>query len=201
MSNFTQCEFQEQEQIVAVGNYINTFSQHAPYETAETSEIHKITSKIFKGFMTGGAVLACTFNFGITNPSLAQTQTFFLPNYEMAYSSTSIYEKAALETVKLFEYKFEQFEEILTYIVAYPKANEFLAGIVPILNRIYLKENTHKILELVQDPDTNNPLLELTFQSGMAIDENFIKKDQELFKKIEENGLVEGLRYVVLTNC
>ena len=92
-------------------------------------------------------------------------------------------------------------EAIISYLNAQPLAKAFIAGVKPIIERIYHGTTTKKKINIIDDPDTDSPLLEIVILSELPIDADFKQKDQQLFSEIEQAGLSEALEYVVVTQA
>ncbi len=92
-------------------------------------------------------------------------------------------------------------EAINNYLDSQPLAKALIIGVKPIIERIYHDTATKKRINLVDDPDTGTPLLELVILSALPIDADFIQKDRLLFSEIDQAGLSEALQYVVVSQA
>ena len=174
----------------------NTFQDIQPYEQVNTTEPKTTTiARILRDtFVSGGilATLAC------------QTAVASLPTYGLGYietsDGTSYQYKNELESLQGYSFDHNQTTEISSYLKCRPLALFFLCGIKPLIGKVYQKTTVHKEIQLVSDPDTGEPLLELVLRTDLPIDDELAAKDRQLFIEIEKAGLVEGFRDVVLSN-
>lgn len=100
----------------------------------------------------------------------------------------------------LYVYKVEAYLQsaINEYLKIKPVADRFVREIASIIDGIYGVGVTRS-LRVLDDPDTGRPLMELTIESGLPIDEKFMQKDVALFQRIEASGFAEGLQHVVVS--
>ena len=100
----------------------------------------------------------------------------------------------------LYGYKIEASLQsaINEYLKMKPVADRFVREVASIIDGIYGVGVTRN-LRVLEDPDTGKPLMELTIESGLPIDENFMEKDVALFQRIEASGFAKGLQHVVVS--
>ena len=100
----------------------------------------------------------------------------------------------------LFGYEINQSQDytINQYLRKHISARDFLRDVAVIIDGIYGSKVIRNI-HVVEDVDTGEPIMELTIQSGLPLDEEFVQKDQLLFQRIETSGLAWGLRDVVIS--
>lgn len=174
---------------------MDTLQNIQPYEQASTTDVKRVFTKVLRGTLVSGGVLA----------SLAcHTAAASVPTYGLGYFETpdkpSYQFKAALESLQGYSFDENQTIEISNYLKCRPLAQAFLSGIKPLIGKVYQENTTRKVVQLVTDPDTGEPLLELVLLSNLPVDDVFVEKDRQLFTEIEKAGLVEGFRDVVLSN-
>ena len=75
---------------------------------------------------------------------------------------------------------------------------DFLQKIAVIIDDIYGSKAIRDI-HVVEDVDTGKPIMELTIKSGLPLNDEFDRKGQLLFQRIEASGLAWGLRDVVIS--
>ena len=180
---------------------IDTF-QKMPYEDADTSGLIKeTTSKFFKNALIAGTVISSSIFSSPAVSSHIIPETYRYGHIETESFGISSYENSALETLRSYSYDHSEAANIFSYIVTIPESQAFLAGLAPIIEKIYPGLGKNKQLKLVQDPDTGQPLLKLTFNSGLSINEEFLEKDRMINEAIIKADLAFGFQYVVFSNC
>ena len=84
------------------------------------------------------------------------------------------------------------------YLRQHLTSGDFLHDIAIIIDDIY-GSKVIRAIHVVDDVDTGKPIMELTIQSGLPLNDEFDQKDQLLFQRIEASGLAWGLRDVVIS--
>lgn len=100
-----------------------------------------------------------------------------------------------------FRFDSAQQSSIEEYLECIPLAESFVAQLGPIVERVYQGISVEKKINLLADPDTGGPIMEVVLFTNLPIDEMFVAKDRQLFDEIEKEGLADGLRHVVLTQA
>ena len=85
------------------------------------------------------------------------------------------------------------------YLRQHLTSGDFLHDIAIIIDDIY-GSKVIRAIHVVDDVDTGKPIMELTIQSGLPLNDEFDQKDQLLFQRIEASGLAWGLRDVVISH-
>lgn len=100
----------------------------------------------------------------------------------------------------LYGYKVEAYLQsaINEYLKIKPVADRFVREVASIIDGIYGVGVTRS-LRVLDDLDTGEPIMELTIESGLPLDDEFIQKDKALFQQIAASGFVEGLQHVVVS--
>ena len=122
-------------------------------------------------------------------PTFADTTKFITP-------SRIIERKGSMPTG--YEINQSQNAAVIEYLKQHINSRDFLREVAVIIDGVYgagVARNIH----VVDDVDTGKPIMELTIQSGLPLDDEFIKKDQLLFQRIEASGIAWGLRDVVIS--
>jgi hypothetical protein len=84
------------------------------------------------------------------------------------------------------------------YLVDRPVADTLIRKLPPIVDQVY-EGKANKEIRLVVDQDTGLSLIEVVILTTLPIDDEFWKKDKQLYQGIQKKGLTEGLQYVVLS--
>jgi hypothetical protein len=179
---------------------IETFQQN-PYEPAETTGFKETTLKMFQTAVLAGTVLSSTFcnTSAVYHPF--KPVTYQSGYFQQEAGDISLNEASVWEVLKAYNFKSSDSIKIASYIAFIPEALIFLTGIAPIIETIYPGKGKTKRLNIVEDLDTGQPLLVLTFKSGFPINEEFIEKDKMIFDKIRNSGLAPYLQFVAFSNC
>ena len=112
-------------------------------------------------------------------------------------SSSRIVERK--DTV-LFGYEISQSQDsaVNEYLRQHISSRYFLRDVAVIIDGIYGSEVIRHI-QIVEDIDSGKPIMELTIQSELPLNDEFFQKDQLLFQRIEASELARGLRDVVIS--
>lgn len=156
-----------------------------------------------RAIITAGAIGTAAFTTTLFHSSYLGRDFFDTPTYNTGYieSERRGYEITRYDLLSSYKYQEMDFGNILTYILSFPNAQEFLAKIPSIIEKIYPGLEDKIDLKVIRDPDTEGPLLELVFDSGLPVDEDFILRERLLFKEIKDAGIEDGLANVVFINA
>lgn len=94
-------------------------------------------------------------------------------------------------------FSYDQAESVNSFLRATPYALALLSRLPSIITKIY-NGKAKKRVELITDPDTGSPLLEVCILTKLPLDDEFWKKDKQLYEEIHQASLEKGLEYVVL---
>jgi hypothetical protein len=100
----------------------------------------------------------------------------------------------------LLGYSFEECDivDVDKYLTETPLATTFLCGLKPIIKKVY-KGNAQLKISFPDDLDRGFPVIAVTILSGLPVDDDFAAKDELLYKEIQQAGLMDGLRHVILS--
>ena len=122
-------------------------------------------------------------------PTFADTTKFTIPS--------SIIERKDSMPIG-YEISQSQNAAVIEYLKQHITSRDFLREVAVIIDGVYgagVVRNIH----VVDDVDTGKPIMELTIQSGLPLNDEFDQKDQLLFQRIEIAGLAWGLGDVVIS--
>lgn len=170
---------------------IETF-RTTPYEAAATS-------RLVTGLILTGTVLTTPIAYLHSAAECPSTLRYGCLDSTKVGSAPACH--SAWESLRNYIYDSRRLDSITAYLFSYPDAQRFITGVSDILDSVFGNKNNNKILNIVSDPDTSLPLLELVFQSNIPIDEEFMEKDRKVYDQIVQNGLESGFEHVVLTVC
>lgn len=97
-----------------------------------------------------------------------------------------------------YEISQSQVAVVNTYLNQHTTSRDFLREVAVIIDRIYGSKVIREI-HVVEDIDTGKTIMELTIKSGLALDDEFVQKDELLFQRIGSSGLTGGLHDVVIS--
>lgn len=163
------------------GSVPTTLQQHAPNKQASISTVAGLTL----ASMLGG--------IGVVSHGLPPT---FIDTARIISPSRTIERKSSA----LFGYEINhsQFALVRDYLHQHITTSDFLQDVAVIIDGIYGSKVIRNI-HIVEDIDTGKPIMELTINSGLPLDDVFVQKDELLFQRIEASGLAWGLRDVVIS--
>jgi len=152
-----------------------------------------LTSKQTNSSTTIAFTLAAILGAGFATQALPPT----FVNTAQIIAPTRITER---KDFALLGYRINQLHEaaINEYLRQKITTRDFLREMATIIDGIY-GPKVIRDLNIVEDVDTGMPIMELTVQSGLALNDEFDQKDQLLFNKIESSGLAGCLRDVVIS--
>lgn len=176
---------------------LGTFQE--PYESAFSLGLMEKTSKTLRGVLLAGTVVSSASSYGQMPKMGSIPDSYSYGYYEAESDSISINEKSAMEALKAYTYDKHEASSILSYLVTVPEALTFISGIKAVLNKVFPSSQNFKSLNIVEDSEIQYTLLELTVQTGVPIDDDFMHKHQELSEEIKKSDLVEGLKHVIIT--
>jgi hypothetical protein len=139
---------------------------------------------------TISAMMVAGTAYALQSPTFVGTTQYTAPD-------RVIFER---ENSTLYGYKIEGslLSTINEYLKIKPIADRFVREVARIIDGIY-GAGVIRTLRVLDDPDTGRPLMELTIESGLPIDEKFMQNDVALFQQIEASGFAEGLKHVVVS--
>lgn len=169
------------------------FLQQVSPPSAQTSVVKSNKQQVNYSVLLGttiSAMMVAGTAYALQSPTFIGTTQYTAPD-------RVIFER---ENSTLYGYKIEgsSLSTINKYLKIKPIADRFVRGVGNIIDGIY-GAGIVRTLRVLDDPDTGRPLMELTIESGLPIDEKFMEKDTALFQQIEASGFVEGLQHVVVS--
>lgn len=114
--------------------------------------------------------------------------------------TTSTYRQGFAETLSQLQkvYSMEDAQALANYMIACPRAHEFLVAIIQPIKLTYGEVNLS--LELWTSPEDDDQHIRLMIESGIQDDAQITARENQLFEFIEGNKrLRDGLAYVVIS--
>lgn len=104
-----------------------------------------------------------------------------------------------LETTPAIDtfYHLENRQAVQVFLKQHPTTEEFLRRLVDIIYDVY--GEIHKSLELWVSPVDGDTHLYLKLYSDLEADDEITAKENQLFEILEQNQLIDGLNYVVIS--
>ncbi|WP_143005493.1 hypothetical protein [Desulforhopalus singaporensis] len=164
------------------------------------AKVASVATKIGLAGTIALSPLVSTLCRDFTSSDYDQVPTYRNGYLDLESDSAKAYSKAPFEFMSLYSCQQSDVEKIVSYVHEYPFVQDFLVKMSEIIDNIYPGLSDKKFLNCIMDPDTGEPLLELVFESGLPLDEEFLSKDRAVFEEIDACGIADGLKNVVFVN-
>lgn len=122
-------------------------------------------------------------------PTFADTARIITPSRAIERKSSTLFG---------YGIKKSQVADVNEYLHQHISSRNFLRDVAVIIDGIY-GSGVIRNIHIVEDIDTGKPIMELTIQSELPLNDEFVQKDQLLFQRIEASELAWGLRDVVIS--
>lgn len=171
-----------------------TYENAQPYDQPITTNGKVSIAKPMRSTLSAATL-------GLTMAAAIHVPLMNAPTFQPSYveeTAQSIQHQVSEASIYGFVVAVEDFNAVNEYLTSYPLASVLLAELRPILKSVYNKKVDAKI-NILDDPDTGSPLIEVVILSGLPINDEFGQKDRLVFEGIQHAGLSEGLQHVVIS--
>lgn len=184
---------------------INTTDTTFSYSVCETKGLLDSTFKALSYALTAGALGTAALTSTLSSSYLCHDFSD-IPTYSRGYieneeKGLQIPASTLFDFLKSYNFQQDNLDTIISYLFAYPDAQRFLAVMSGLIEKTYPGLSDKKNLQLISDPDTDELLLKLVFDSGLPIDEEFLERERTLFQEIKDAEIENGLVNVVFVNA
>jgi hypothetical protein len=163
---------------------------------AQTGSVERKVKPPLRGTLSFIALTAAGLTGIIAGNSLSAT---YQPVISLEDGNNYV-KSSFISSFLLLGYFFEECDilDVDKYLAEKPLATAFLCGLKPIIKKVY-EGNAQLKISFPDDPDRGFPVPVVSILSGLPVGDDFIAKDELLYDEIQQAGLIDGLRYVILS--